>query len=670
MSAAMPRAPGDDSTAAVPSSNQLLDTAASPPLAQGGFRRRASLPPSRARRVYRACFVTTPPPNRLAFIVLLFVLLYAGQGLCAGSVVGDQDDKMSGVAAAAAYVHYCDDASPATPPGCVHKLVVNITLDDSILVGSVLETEVTVTHALHQSLFPLGAAADAAGTDATSLQVSLPPITVAMRRGAVQVRYELNYLRTFPAALRDDVQVLRTAMSCDDGVTRCPSYKSMTGALVPAPLGLCCLCTGVECALTSDLCNASMRGDFCFRSGAAGIVCVQDEGITYDGWSVGSSSLFYTLHLSASGKGIAPTALQLTTDTPEVQDGASVLQLLQTSGSSPGEANAKVDIAGRVLFVPSTEPSSNSSGSSSNSYVRDDDPAEWLLLPAPFVSVSGNDCDRVGVSADYIYSLSSITQCNAQKGSCVRHQLADYRAEDLAEIAQGFGGRYIAASLGTFTRQMMGEQGFLLDAVQRTGGAKLRWTVNADELELKALPVHGALGAVEFVSGTGILQVTVQNENAYAGLYYIAVGHCQRARALSCDGDGVTQECLQTALVAGANASALFRFSMVSDQADEVGSIASCTVVLRDAAAGPLASKNVSWTVEHTTTTPVPSLPKAEQCGRCGFSGLSCLLRTVCEWQILVWTAMAVAIVWAPYTVLACWRIVRDFGAKGLSYLR
>nr|AAY42350.1 excreted/secreted protein 37 [Leishmania major] len=609
-----------------------------------------------------------PPPTRVAFIALLLALVYASQGLCAGPTVGGLADGMGGTATATAYVRSCDGASPPTPPGCGLKLVVDLTLDDSILTGSVLETEVMVTHALHESLFPRDAASDAAGTAATSLQVSLPPITVAMRRGAVQMRYGLTYLRTFPAALRDSVRVLKTAMSCDDGVTRCPSYMSMTGTLVSAPLGLCCLCTSVECALTSDLCNASMRAHFCFRTGAAGITCVQSEGITYHGWAVGSSSPYYMMHLSASGRGIAPTTLQLTTDAPEVQKGASALQILRASGVLPGESNPTVDISGRVLFVPSAEHSS-ASRSISTGPVRDDDPAEWLLLPAPLVSVSGNDCDKVGISPDYFYSLSSTKQCNAQKGTCVRHQLADYRAADLEQIAQGVGGRYIAASLGTFTRQAMREQEFLLDAVERTGGAMLRWTVNADGLVFQPLPVHGVLDAIKFDSSTGILYVTVRNNNTYGGLYYVAVGQCRGARASNCDSDGVTHECGRTALVAGANTSSLLQFSMVSDLPEEVGSTASCTVVFRDAAAALLASANISWTVEHTTTTPAPNAPKAEQCRRCAFRDLRCLFSTVCEWQMLLWTAVAVAVTWTPYAILAYWRMAWHVGAKLLACL-
>ncbi|XQJ31862.1 hypothetical protein NXY56_007987 [Leishmania guyanensis] len=570
---------------------------------------------------------------------------------------------MSGTATATAYVRHCDATSSATPPGCVRKLVVDLTLDDSTLAGAILETEVTVEHALHQSLFPHDAASDVAGAAATSLQVSLPPIRVALRRSAVQVRYMLTYLRTFPAALRDYVKVLHTAMSCDDGVTRCPSYTSMTGALVSAPLGVCCLCIGIECALTNEFCNVSMRGHFCFRTGAAGSICVQNEGIVYHGWSVGSPLPYYTLRLSASGQGIAQTTLQLTTDAPSAQAGASFLHLVQTSGVSPGEGGTTVDIAGRVLFVPSAESSSGST-----SHVRDDDPAEWLLLPASLVSNSGNECDKVGISPDYFYSQSSTTQCNAQKGTCVRHQLADYREEDLAQIAQGKGGRYIAAFLSIFTRQRVGQQEFLLEAAQRTGGAVLRWTVNADQLVFKLFPVSGVLDTVRFVSGTGALYVTVRNNNTYGGLYYVAVAQCQRARVSDCANDGVTSECVREALVAGANTSSMFQFSMMSDPAEETGSTASCTVVLRDAANALLASTNVSWAIE--ATTPAPNLPKAEQCRRCVFSDLRCLFSTVCEWQMLVWTAVAVTVTWAPYAILAYWRMVWHFGSKYVAWLQ
>ncbi|GET93479.1 similar to leishmania major. l411.4-like protein [Leishmania tarentolae] len=660
MNSAMPSVSGDNSTATVPSSNSGRDTAApAVPASQDTFGR-VSLTNHRTRRRYRTCFVAAPPPTRVAFIALLLALLYASQGVCARPGVDHLADGMNSAAVAVAYLRHCEDASPPRPPVCERKLVVDLTLDDRVLTGPVFDAKVTVTHALHQSLFPRGAASDAVDALATSVQVSLPPITVTIRRGAVQVRYGLTYLREFRAALRDSVRVLRTAMSCDDGVTRCPPYKNREGNVVPAPLGLCCPCTSVECALTSDLCNASMRAHFCFRSGATGITCVEEEGITYHGWSVGSSSPYYTINLSASGKGIAPAALQLTTDTPEAQDGQSALQLLQSSGVLPGESN-KVNISGRVLFAPAANYSNASTG-----LVRDDDPAEWLFLPASLVSVSGNDCDKVGISPDYFYSLSSTTQCNAQKGTCVQHQLADYRAADLERIAQGVGGRYIATSLGRFTRHKVKDDDFLLDTVERTGGAVLRWMINADGLAFHPLPLRGILDAVTFDSSTDILYVTVRNNNTYGGFYYVAVGQCQGTRTLHCDRDGVTGECNQAALVAGANNSLLLQFSMTNDVPEEVKSTASCTVALRDSATSLLASKNVSWTVEYTATSSTPSALNTEQCRRCAFNDLRCVFSAVCEWQMLGWTAVAVAVMWTPYAILAYWRMVWHLGAKCL----
>lgn len=576
----------------------------------------------------------------------------------------------SGGATGKAYVTYCDTA--AELGGCRRKLVVDLTLDDSTVAGSVLETALTVSAALDEAAFTpdeMAAAAAANATTTATLQVTLAPLRVDFRRGGVQMRYGLNYLRPFPGALRDYVQALRTAMTCDDGVTRCPAYTPLTSTTaVAAPLGVCCLCTSVECALSSELCNASMRTAFCFRTAAAGSICVKEDGVPYGGWAIQVGTPYYALNTTVSGAAVPTTSFPLTTDSTDLVSGAARMQLLRTSDVDMASAGLRLNVSQRVLFNPLTGARVSAGA------------AEWMLVPTSLVSVDGTACNKVGVTPEYFYSLSSASQCNAQTGTCLGNQLEDLRTADLAQIALGGGGSYLAAYLGSFTQQTIGGRRYLLDEVERSGGAALRWSMNADSFTFTPVAVGGSLVSAVYVAGTARVSVAVANSNAYAGLYYVTTENCTATTRLVSCGSGSTsvatnnnnnniqgssykstsaaaaKSCVTSLLIRGRNASAAV-FQTWSAAAD-VGGAASCAVVLRDAANATLATTTVSWTVQTTTTTTAAPLTKRQRCAQCAFHDLHCLFSGVCEWQMLVWTVVALGVTWCPYAILAYWRVV------------
>jgi hypothetical protein len=599
---------------------------------------------------------------RAALVCAFTVCFLAAAPACCAAAVPFTDGT-SGGATGRAFVTYCESTNDGTAAtlsrelgGCQRKLVIDLTLDDSTVAGSVLETFVVVTEALHRAAFPkteMPPAAEDASTTATTLQVTLPPIRVGFRRGGVQMRYGLTYLREFPAALRDYVQPLRTATTCDDGVTRCPAYTPVAvnggdNSVVAAPLGVCCLCTGVECALSSDLCNASMRAYFCFRTAAAGTICVKEDGVRYSGWSIGVGFPYYTLNTSVSGPGVVSTStFQLTTDNTDIMSGGtSRMQLLRTSGVDTAEAGRRLNVTQRVLFNPLSGDRATAGAS------------EWMLVPTSLVTVDGTACNKVGVTPEYFYGLSSFSQCNAQSGTCLANQLEDLRTADVATVAHGGGGSYLATYLGSFTQQTIGSKRYLLDEVERSGGATLRWSTNADAFTFTPVPVDGRLVAATYVSGTAQMSIVVSNTNAYAGFYYVAVRNCSSTtRVLNCSGDhnGLTRECATSLLVRGNNTSAsLFQ---TWSAAENVGGTANCTVELLDAANTTLDTASVVWTVETTTTTTAAPLSKSQRCARCPFHDLRCLFSGVCEWKMLVWTVVALAVTWSPYAILAYWRV-------------
>ncbi|KPA81407.1 hypothetical protein ABB37_03781 [Leptomonas pyrrhocoris] len=599
----------------------------------------------------------------------LLLLIVASAG-CASAAAFT--DGTSGGATGRAFVTHCEHAPESTAPasstelgGCQRKLVVDLTLDDSTVAGSILEADVVVSAALNQAVFSEGEMASAGGTatTATTLQVTMPPFYIRFRRGGVQMRYGLTYLRDFPAALRDYVQALRAAMKCDDGVTRCPSYTPLSRSgetvaeaapvVVANPLGVCCLCTSVECALSNDMCNASMRSYSCFRTAAALSICVREDGARYGGWSISAGSPYYALNTSVSGAGVPSTSFLLTTDKVDVQAGPSRMQLLQVSDVDTAVAGLRLNVSQRVLFTPL-------SGDRVAAGV-----SEWMLVPTGLVTAAGNECNKVGITPEYFYSLSSLSQCNAPNGACLANQLEDLRAADVASIAQGGGGNYLADYLGSFSQQTIGARRYLLDEVERSGGATLRWSTNADAITFIPVPVHGSLVSAFYAAGAAQISVAVANSGAYAGVYYVVVDNCttSSAHVMHCDsGDGVGHACAAHVLVRGnSTTSSLFQ---MSSAADAVGETASCTIALRDAVNATLDSAYVSWTVETTTTTTAPPLTKAQQCQRCAFHNIHCLFHGVCEWQMLVWTVVALVVTWCPYAILAYWRVAWQLRTK------
>ncbi|KAL7707496.1 hypothetical protein N2W54_007401 [Lotmaria passim] len=637
-----------------------------------------------------SCVYAAAPSRVLLLLLLPFLLVAAPLG--GASFTGIAEGGTSGGATGGALVTYCEGSgggAAAAPSaelgGCQRKLVIDLTLDDSTVAGSVLETVVVVSTALHKAVFSkaeINAGATTTTTAlSTTLQVTMPPIRIAFRRGGVQMRYRLSYIREFAAALRERVRALRMAMSCDDGVTRCPSYTPISPtssssssssssdsgsvAVVTAPLGVCCLCITVECTLNGALCNESMRTYFCFRSAAAGTICVNEEGVRYAGWSISAGTPYYAMSTEVSGAGITAATYPLTTDSTDLERGTSRMQLLQTSGVNVAAAGQLLNVSQRVLFIPL-------SGERAAAGV-----AEWMLVPTSLVTASGKACDKVGVSAEHFYSLSSASQCNAQRGTCLANQLEDLRAADLAAVAQGGGGSYLAAYLGNFTQQSSGTQRYLLDEVERSGGATLRWSVNADALAFTPVPITGSLIAATYAVGAARVSVAVSNPNVFAGFYYVAVGNCSDStRVIHCGGgddddddDDATQECVASLLVRGLDggvAAVVTADFQVWSATGVVSRAASCTVALRDAVNVTLDTARVEWTVETTTTTTTPPVTKAQRCQHCAFSDLRCLFSGVCEWQMLVWTVIALVVTWSPYSILAywraAWRLFKRFG--------
>lgn len=617
-------------------------------------------PPMRSRQL---CLLLS---SRLFHLTASFVvvLVLLGASAC-GAITAPLplSSGTNGGATAKASIEFCaadagDIAAAAVTElgGCKRKLVVDITLDDSTVTGSVLETDVVVSAALDHARFPADEAAAAptatpastttAAALASTLQVTLAPLRLSFRRGGVQMRYALNYLRDFPAALRERVRPLRAATVCDDGVTRCPDYTPLNGGgqVVSAPMGTCCLCVSVECAISLDMCNASMRAYFCFRTAAAATICVEEDGVRYGGWSIELGTPFYALETTVSGDAVTALTFQLSTDTTTVQHGTSRMQLLQTGDVNMAEAGLRLNVSQRVLFNPLSGDRVSAGAS------------EWLLVPSALVTADGAACNKVGITPEYFYSLSRASQCNAQKGTCLANQLEDLRTADAAAIAQGGGGSYLASSLGSFTQQTVNGRRFLLDAVERTGGATLRWSINADDVALDAVAVPGSLTAVRFLAESADISAAVANPGPYAGLYYVVLRSCTATRVVSCEhevGDG----CITPLLVKGGTEDAV-RFPMWPVSLDGNSGVANCTVELRDAANVTLDTSSVSWTLVTTTSTTTAAPTRAQRCHHCALHDLHCLFTNVCEWQMLVWTAVALVVTWCPYAVLASWRRV------------
>ncbi len=296
----------------------------------------------------------------------------------------------------------------------------------------------------------------------------------------------------------------------------------------------------------------------------------------------------------------------------------------------------------------------------------------WVILPPTMVSTTG-ECDKIGVS--YAAFRIQSEKCDRPIGSCLRNQIYDLGEEDNARIAGGMEPLYnITRYGGGFSNKDQ-----VKDAGTGEGGLSLRLPikgirtslvtleVKADDVQLVVNRAPGKIlssevctfdgvrcGGFTAISGTGFLNIKVQNTGAVAAEF--------RAGILGCSG-GVLPAVEEYAAIAPSGThNFTFDIRMESDQEGN----RTCTVVVTDSAGDIADSTLVSFYTNSTVYEPPPDQsdlgdkpgnpgdpPDFKRCSRLcpNLFNIKCLIFKGC-WKRLIQAASTMALIAGIIVVL------------------
>ena len=293
--------------------------------------------------------------------------------------------------------------------------------------------------------------------------------------------------------------------------------------------GFCCSCS-LASALgitddEKDLYRATSKCDIDVGQTAH---CMRMSLLWYAGYSIGAASVAYTVELdvvSCSGADntctsttlkLSPTAPALCYDpTGNVIASGSGAQDCLIEASLEGDLAAFEDtptLSNLLLFIPSTCALADSEcirrlGESSE---------RWMLLNRADVSVTGDECNKVGVG----YSTFSIqpSGCSAQAGECLKNQLETYYQADAYADAAGHTGQYWVkyhTMGGPFNPKIQGSSGASMEFVtNRFQKSLITLKQRADRFAYVRRVVPGQIvdafvSDFQAMSGDGLLSVLV-----------------------------------------------------------------------------------------------------------------------------------------------------------------
>lgn len=293
--------------------------------------------------------------------------------------------------------------------------------------------------------------------------------------------------------------------------------------------GFCCSCSLASAlGITDDEKDLYRATSKCNIDVSQTAHCMRMSLLWYAGYSIGAASVAYTVELdvvSCSGADstctsttlkLSPTAPALCYDpTGNVIASGSGAQDCLIEASLEGDLAAFEDtptLSNLLLFIPSTCALADSEcirrlGESSE---------RWMLLDRADVSITGDDCNKVGVG----YSAFSIqpSGCSAKAGECLKNQLETYYQADAYADAAGRAGQYWVkyhTMGGPFNPKIQGSSGASMEFVtNRFQKSLITLKQRADRFAYVRRVVPGQIvdafvSDFQAMSGDGLLSVLV-----------------------------------------------------------------------------------------------------------------------------------------------------------------
>jgi hypothetical protein len=294
-------------------------------------------------------------------------------------------------------------------------------------------------------------------------------ITVA--KSAVELSYALTYLRTVNDGPTEIIVAgdgggpfnALTRPCVDDASSPAPScgyVLAADGGRVPGSQGFCCRCSLTDYfGATSGGARNGLTCDLLSASGSQAANCLRMAPLWHAAFGVAAPQTAYRLDVAmrrcrgarnASAGGAPPPSCvwDVLEMSPSKPAGCTTFAPLPGAPASPRARGCDVqatlvgdfaafqappDLSSYTLFKPLLCADSPPSPACLARLLANS--SRWMLLPREAADLSGSACNRVGVS--YAAYLAQGARCDVPAASCLRGQLRDYYAADVAAEAAG-----------------------------------------------------------------------------------------------------------------------------------------------------------------------------------------------------------------------------------------
>ncbi|GJQ08673.1 hypothetical protein GpartN1_g464.t1 [Galdieria partita] len=298
--------------------------------------------------------------------------------------------------------------------------------------------------------------------------------------------------------------------------------------------GFCC-----QCGVSDYLAEGTREGLSCNLLGSLFQIepsqaahCLRFDPLWYSGFKVGTYELYYWVTVNIS---------RCPLNTTVVNNSICSLETFEVGPTSPLAYSDKYGIQIQDIgdFSPwQGTPTYSNKLLMKPDYCQDsqwwclnrtaDIPSEiakWMLVDTDQVTLSGDECNKVGVSYSAFQDESS--RCLRAVNSCLGNQLEDFYKSDLKALKEGTSGNYFVQFFGDFDGNDVSganpKMRFWTDRIQSSNillefaAASLFHVVDVSEGKI----VDAKVNLVEAYSKDGKMTITIQNTGKVEAAYEV-----------------------------------------------------------------------------------------------------------------------------------------------------
>ncbi|EFC41606.1 predicted protein [Naegleria gruberi] len=355
-------------------------------------------------------------------------------------------------------------------------------------------------------------------------KVNLRPIKIVIQKSAPKAVYPLLYVKTFNGKptesiiYKDDILVPTCDDSSKSAAPTCGWVKDSQGNKIPDSQGFCCSCSVGQMFGDS---SASNRGALnCgFMQMKSSAHCLRLGEVYWDAYEIEGYVMSFEISVFIGETGfddIGKVTVSPSSKLAQLPKGGRV--------ELEGDFSAYKSVPlyeSKYLFIPSSPKTSP---------IVVNGQANWMFIDKSMVTLSGSECDKIGVS--YAQFRNQPNACSRPALTCLANQIEDLRLADVELMKSGLkSGKYIVSNFGSFAVNKTNTGNVLEKYLDEDTNSQINLYINGENVKFlitkSAAEISEAyVKTFTSLSKEGEMLVSVKNKGANGCSYVVTVTEC------------------------------------------------------------------------------------------------------------------------------------------------